>query len=299
MGRNSQSAPVDWPAVRKRILDARETVAQLLPAGVDVDRFLRATISAVNGAPALLRCDADSIISAVGEAARLGLEVGGPLAEAWIVPRKGRAVFTPGVRGLVKLAHKGQPRISSIDPVVVYEGDFFKPVRGTTPGLIHEESLAAERRDDKLVAVYVVVAWRDNAPPKFEWMSRAEVDKVAAASSSKDEAGNPTGPWVAWYAEMAKKSVVKRIVKTIPMETDDLARALELDTRAEIGEATAPLPHEQGAAWARMMQEQTAARLADQKAKLLGTGIAPATPVSTGDPEMDKELARQDAAGEA
>jgi len=299
MARSSDTEKPNWPAIRKRILDARGTVAELLPAGVDVDRFLRATISAVNSTPALLRCDADSIISAVGEAARLGLEVGGPLAEAWIIPRKGRAVFQPGVRGLIKLAHKGQPRISSIDPVVVYDGDVFKPIRGTTPGLIHEESLTAKRSDATLVAVYAVVAWKDAGPPKFDWMNREEVDKVMASSSSKDEAGNITGPWSAWYGEMAKKSVVKRIVKTIPMETDDLARALELDTRAEIGEATAPLPHEQGAAWARTMQEQTAARLADQKAKLLGTGIAPATPVSTGDPEMDKELARQDAAGEA
>lgn len=52
-------------------------------------------------------------------------------------------------------------------------------------------------------------------------MSREQVEQVRAASRSKDK-----GPWVEWWGEMAKKTVLRRLMKRLPTsaDLDDLIR---------------------------------------------------------------------------
>jgi recombination protein RecT len=46
-------------------------------------------------------------------------------------------------------------------------------------------------------------------------MSRAEIEQVRAVSRSKDGAA-----WSQWWGEMARKTVLRRLIKRLPLSTD-------------------------------------------------------------------------------
>jgi len=60
-------------------------------------------------------------------------------------------------------------------------------------------------------------------------MSRSDVDKVRAQS----KAGN-YGPWQTHYDEMAKKTVIRRLFKYLPVSIE-LATAVAMDEKADAG----------------------------------------------------------------
>lgn len=67
---------------------------------------------------------------------------------------------------------------------------------------------------------------------QFEVMSRAEIEKVRKAS----KAGN-SGPWSNHWEEMAKKTVIRRLFKYLPVSIEAV-RAVEIDEKTDRGEAT-------------------------------------------------------------
>ena len=54
-------------------------------------------------------------------------------------------------------------------------------------------------------------------------MTFEEIEKVREASRAKD-----SGPWVSWWGEMARKTVIRRLSKRLPMSTD-LEQTLHAD----------------------------------------------------------------------
>ena len=65
-----------------------------------------------------------------------------------------------------------------------------------------------------MIAAYAVARTRDEGV-YTEVMSRADIDKVRGISKAKD-----SGPWVQWFDEMARKTVIRRLAKRLPMSTD-------------------------------------------------------------------------------
>ena len=68
----------------------------------------------------------------------------------------------------------------------------------------------------------------------FDVLTRDEIDKARKVSRAQ------TGPWKTWYAEMARKTAVRRLSKYLSL-SPEWAAALELDTRADTGEVTRPV----------------------------------------------------------
>ena len=83
--------------------------------------------------------------------------------------------------------------------------------------------------DDNIVAAYSVAVMKDGTK-SFEVMRRAEINKVRQTSQTgalgkTDRQGNPIppkGPWVDWFDQMARKTVIRRHSKTLPMSGDIL-----------------------------------------------------------------------------
>ncbi len=99
--------------------------------------------------------------------------------------------------------------------------------------------------DDQIVAAYSIATMKDGTKA-YEVMRRAEINKVRQASqtgATYDRNGQPRepkGPWVDWFGEMAKKTVMRRHAKTLPMSGDILldieGRDLEMrGTAAALG----------------------------------------------------------------
>jgi recombination protein RecT len=208
---------------------ARTQLEAALPGRVDVDRFIRIAVNAVLRTPLLLQCDRVSLLQACMQAAQLGLDLDGVLGHAYLVPFRvhGRyhAVMIPGYRGYIVLAHRSG-RVSTISPHVVHEKDRFRYQEGTHRFLDHVPS--DELDPGKVTHAYVVIQMTDGKID-FEVMNTVEIEKVRASSQAADK-----GPWVTHWDEMAKKTVIRRKAKTLPLSAE-WQRAALLDEYADAG----------------------------------------------------------------
>lgn len=217
----------------------------VLPAHISPDKLQRTILTSVQANPDLLKCDRRSFITAAFKAAQDGLLPDG--REAALVQFNTRqkidgqwqsvklAQYMPMVFGLrKKILQSGE--ITDIFASVVYrqeiEGGRFIYEEGTQRMLRHKPLLDADfdPQDDDIALAYSVATFADGSK-SFEVMRRSEINKVRQASQTgatgkTDRQGNaiePKGPWVDWFAEMAKKTVLRRHSKSLPMSGDVFA----------------------------------------------------------------------------
>lgn len=213
---------------------SKPMLTRMLPGHIKADRMTSLALLQVAQTPALQQCDPKSIIQAVFTAAALGLEVGGPIAHAYLVPYGKRCQLIPGYKGLAELARRSGV-ISKIEARLVYNGDVFEVGYGTNPHITHQPGLRDSDKDSDVAHVYAVAFLKDGTQ-QFEVMTRAQIEAIRGRSKS----GN-SGPWVTDWPEMAKKTVVKRLLKLLPM-TPEMASAVELDNRMETGKVNVEDP---------------------------------------------------------
>jgi recombination protein RecT len=207
-------------------------MALALPRHMTAERLARIALTEVRKTPALGRCDQASFLGAIMQCAALGLEPGGALGHAYLLPFENRkkgiteVQFIVGYRGMIDLARRSG-QILSIEARVVYEADRFDVQLGLDSNLVHVPAWDVAERGP-LRFVYAVAKLKDGGT-QFEVMSRLEVEKVRAKSRAANN-----GPWVDHYEEMAKKTVIRRLFKYLPVSIE-LATAVGLDEQAEAG----------------------------------------------------------------
>lgn len=192
------------------INDMKPEIARALPKHMNPDRMARIATTVLRQTPALGRCTPESFLGALMTASQLGLEPG-PLGEAYLVPYGNTATFIPGYRGLVKLAYQSG-MVATVSAQVVHEADEFDFAFGLDPFLTHKPSLDAT--PGKVIAAYAMVRFKDGAS-NFEVMSVSQVEAVRKRSKAS---GN--GPWVTDWEAMARKTVLKRLSKWMPLSSE-------------------------------------------------------------------------------
>lgn len=215
-------------------------MAKVVPRTMgDPSRLLRIAYNNVAYDTNLLECTATpvgmaSIFGGIVEALKLGLMIGGPMQEAWLIPFKDNkagakvATLIIGYQGYRNILDRGKSVID-LHPVAVHAGDEFSFELGSRPFVRHIPKLtAAERRE--LIAVYAC-AHLPRGGLQIEVMGKDEVDD----HRKKSRAGS-SGPWVDFYEAMALKTVIRKIAKYLPKSSEILARALDLDQRADLGQ---------------------------------------------------------------
>lgn len=223
-----------------KMVDQRADQFQALlgPDPLVWERFRTVALHAVTSDAKLLEADPLSVLEAIRDSATLGLEPNGLLGEGHIVTyrdgKSGRllAQFQPGWQGLLKLARESG-LIRSVGTGVVYERDSFDLTLGTDAALVHRPWLQEDRGGYVGAYAFAVMASGDLEP---EWMPWSEVEMVRKQSKSADR-----GPWVQWPGEMARKSVLRRLLKRLP-RSKRLDRALELEQRLEAEDRHPPKP---------------------------------------------------------
>ena len=206
---------------------SKNAIASRLPKHLTPDRILKVALTAINKTPKLLECTQESLMMSIMQAAELGLEPGGALGEGYLVPYGNQCQFIPGYRGLIALARRSG-QIISIEAHVVHEKDAFDCGLGLDPFLKHTPAWE-EEDPGKLRFVYAVAKLKDGGV-QFEVMSRAQIEQIR----SKSKAGR-SGPWVDHFDEMARKTVVRRLFKYLPVSVE-MAQALEVQAAAEAGD---------------------------------------------------------------
>lgn len=198
-------------------------LALALPKHMTADRMMRIVMTTVQRTPEILECSQVSVFGAIVQAAQLGLEPDGILGQAYLIPFKRVCQLIPGYKGLVKLA-RNSGELSTIYARVVHEKDAFKYAYGLSDVLEHVPELSGDPGD--ITHAYAVARLKDGSV-QFDVMSATEIEAIRRRS----KAGN-SGPWVTDWAEMAKKTVLRRLCKMLPASIE-LQRAVVLDEQVD------------------------------------------------------------------
>lgn len=182
-----------------------------LPKHIDPEKFIRVAQTAILTNPSLLNCERNSLYASCLKAAQDGLLPDGK--EAAFVPFKGTVTYMPMVAGILKKV-RNSGDLASITPDIVYEKDEFNYwVDEDGPHIKHVIDFKNSDRGQP-VAAYAVAKTKDNSV-YIEVMTFDQIMKVKEVSRSKE------GPWAGPFAdEMAKKTVIRRLSKRLPMSTD-------------------------------------------------------------------------------
>lgn len=201
-----QTSPADQ--VRHALDKLAPQFKAALPAHVSVDRFVRVTMTAVQTTPSLLEADRRTLFAAATRAAQMGLLPDG--REGAIVTFKGACQFMPMVAGVMKLV-RNSGEISTWSVQAVYENDTFDYELGDNERIVHKPALKSR---GTIIGAYSIVKMKDGETSR-EFMGVEEIEAIRKRSRS-----GGSGPWVTDFAEMAKKTVVRRHSKRLPMSTD-------------------------------------------------------------------------------
>lgn len=219
--------------VRSKKFQAQMALA--LPKSMTADRLTRIVMTECRKAPALLKCAPESFYGAVLQCAALGLEPGSALGHCYLLPfgngkdKQGRpnAQLIIGYRGMIDLARRSG-QIVSLSAYCVHEQDTFNYKLGLDPDIEHIPASVADR--GKVTHVYAVAKLKGGGV-QFEVMSRAEIEAVRKTSKA-----GTSGPWASHWDEMAKKTVIRRLFKYLPVSIEAV-RAVEIDEKSDRGEA--------------------------------------------------------------
>lgn len=198
-------------------------IAKALPSVITPERFGRIVTTALSASPQLANCERNSFLGAMMQAAQLGLEPNTPEGKAYLIPYKNKSKgvlecqFQLGYQGMIELADRAGIRV---DAKIVYEHDEFTIEYGLEPVLRHKPAL----KDRGEVIGYYAIWKGENGSFGFEYMSREDAEKHGKMFSQAF--GN--GPWKQHFDEMAKKTILKKVLKYAPTKTD-FARAMIAD----------------------------------------------------------------------
>jgi len=204
--------------VRGMIFERMEELGKVLPKSMDRERFVRSTLIALSKSPNVLACTPNSILRCLLEAASEGLEPTGLFGGAWLVPFGNVCTLIRSYVGLCKLVRRSG-EIASIEARVIRDGDMIELEYGLEQRFRHVPSIPPR---GEIVGAYSMVRLLNGAV-SVEMMARDEIEKVRAVSKARN-----SGPWKDWYEEMARKTVLRRHCKYLPL--DDLAvQAIQAD----------------------------------------------------------------------
>lgn len=186
--------------------------ATALPKHINTDRFVRIAITTIRQNPKLAQCSQESLLGALMVSAQLGLEPG-TLGQCYLIPYGRECQFQIGYKGMIELLRRSG-QLKDIYAYSVYENDDFEITYGLDRNLIHKPNLANK---GDFLGCYCVAILKDGAKA-FEYMTKEEIE--AHAKKFSKTFGN--GPWKTDFEAMSHKTVVKKMLKWLPLSVEFL-----------------------------------------------------------------------------
>lgn len=212
-------------SLAKMLNDAMPELRKVAPKYIKLERMVSLAIEAKMRNPLLEKCSPVSVLNFCKRCAEAGTDRIGA-GGMWAVPFWNKKTSTydmtpmPDWRLIIEKAKKAKS-ITHATAEAVYENDQFHYERGLNPRLEHIPALSNR---GKLKAVYCVYVLPDGMKD-FTVMDAAEdIEPIHKRSKAAD-----AGPWVTDYAEMAKKTVVKRAMKTFEGASIELTALIAAD----------------------------------------------------------------------
>lgn len=193
--------------------------ATALPKHINTDRFVRIAITTIRQNPKLAQCSQESLLGALMVSAQLGLEPG-TLGQCYLIPFENKKLgkvecqFQIGYKGLIELLRRSG-QLSDIYSYVVYKNDDFEITYGLSRDLKHKPNFSDR---GEIIGFYAVAILKDGAKA-FEYMTKEEIikheEKYRKGSYKNDV-------WNKNFEEMSQKTVVKKLLKWLPISVEFL-----------------------------------------------------------------------------
>lgn len=228
----------------------KDSFAQALPRHLTADRLIRVALTAMTVQPKLLDCTTHSLIAAVMTAGQLGLMPDSVLGECYFIPFKNtkknvtECQIVIGYKGLCGLAMRSG-MVKSVQARAVYmanentpegeKGDEFIFELGLDEKLKH---IPNGLKDPQYITHFYAIVKFNNGGHVLDVMTREQVNKIRDESKNyqyavKDGTQAST-MWVKYFAEMGSKTVLRRLMKYVPL-SPELQKAVSLDEAADEG----------------------------------------------------------------
>nr|DAY42649.1 MAG TPA: RecT protein [Caudoviricetes sp.] len=186
--------------------------ATALPKHINSERFVRIAITTIRQNPKLAQCSQESLLGALMVSAQLGLEPG-TLGQCYLIPYGRECQFQIGYKGMIELLRRSG-QLKDIYAYSVYENDEFEMTYGLERNLKHKPNLQDR---GNFIGCYCVAVLKDDARA-FEYMTKEEIEGHGKKFSKTY--GN--GPWKTDFEAMAHKTVVKKMLKWLPLSVEFL-----------------------------------------------------------------------------
>lgn len=223
-----------------------------------------------------------SVYKSLAKAAGMGLQIGGHVPQAHLVPFQGKAELIVSAEGYRHAAVNGPaPVLEAFEVRPVYDGEAFR-IDFAAAEVQHSYDGKAER--GKLLGVYGIMT-RTDGRREVAYMTRTEIEAIRDGHSSAYKNGRQT-PWKSDFDMMAVKTATKRFLRPYAAESEGLALLYQQDQEpAQVAQEIEPV------AAPRDVTERMASRLDKAAAKLEPKPIqqAPADPQETQDEVIEVE----------
>lgn len=214
---------------RDLLASMQNEFAACLPKMLPPDLFMRVALTGFRKAPELLECSRKSLLGALLETARLGLE---PCTEqAYLIPYKQECTLVIGYQGFVQLMYRtGQ--VEQVEAEMIYEADVWEDSRGDggrfyhrpawTPDL-HRDGWTGEDRGKPILA-YSYAKLVGGGRTKVAVCTRERAEQIM-----RDYAKSGKSPWkTGSFEPMWQKTPVRQLQKWAP-KSAEMRRALAVD----------------------------------------------------------------------
>lgn len=211
--------------IQRLIEKSKSRMMEVMPKHMDPDRFTRICLGEIKKNEKLLNCDLMSLMGAMMTMSQLGVEPG-VLGQAYLIPYGKECQFQLSYKGMIELLRRtGQ--LKDIYAYQVYENDEFSMEYGLKRDLVHKPLMRGDR--GPVIGYYAVAILKDETVA-FDFMTKDEVEAHAKKFSMAYQKGW-SSPWKSDFDEMAKKTVIKKILKYLPVSVEFLEAATKEDKK--------------------------------------------------------------------
>ncbi|MDR2645664.1 MAG: recombinase RecT [Holosporaceae bacterium] len=189
---------------------ALNRIKSALPNGDGAEKFLMLARLEISRNDHFRICKGETVLGCLIKAASLGLYVN--TGDAYLVPYKDTCQLQIGYQGMLKLLYRCGMKFIKVN--VVYSSDVFEFVDGSESMIKH---IRAFGNRGEFMCAYCIAKFKEEQI--IEIMDKSEIDFIMKKSKGIQR---PDSPWNTFYDEMAKKTVIRRILKKMPQEKLDI-----------------------------------------------------------------------------
>jgi len=222
----TENVPAKRSPVELMFEQAKPAMMAVLPGKLTGERMMRIALSAIRINPDLRKCTPASVVGAILQSCKIGLELNTPLGHAYLVPYKSECTLIIGYKGMLHLAYQN-PRILAVRAHLVREQDRFEWQAGTEERIVHIP-LLPERNAGSVVGAYAIIDL-DGGGHITRYMSIEEILRARPGHWQKTPWNDPKAA-----DEMILKTVIRRAIKLAPIG-EQLATAIAADEASTRG----------------------------------------------------------------